>query len=48
MPETASKLVIRQAQGLENVSKVKFTSKIDTGYVPTLANEIASDCSLPV
>lgn len=35
MPETAPKYVIRQAQGLENVSKEKFTSKIDTGYVPT-------------
>lgn len=35
MPETAPNPVIRQAQGLENVSKVKFTSKIDMGYVPT-------------
>lgn len=35
MPETASEPVIRQVQGLENVSKVKFNSKIDRGYVPT-------------
>lgn len=35
MTETAPKSVIRQAQGLENVSKVKFTSKIDTSYVHT-------------
>lgn len=34
MPETAPKTVIRQAQGLETVSKVKFTSKGDVNYVP--------------
>lgn len=35
MPETAPKTVIRQAQGLEIFSKVKFTSKGDVNYVPT-------------
>lgn len=35
MPETAPKAVIRQAQGLENISKVKFTSRGDVDYVPT-------------
>lgn len=35
MPETAPKPVIRQAQGLENISKVKFTPRGDVDYVPT-------------
>jgi len=34
MPETATKTVIRQAQGLENDSKGNFTSKGDVSYVP--------------
>lgn len=35
MSETVPKTVIRQAQGLENVSKVKFTSKGGVDYVLT-------------
>lgn len=35
MHETTPNTVIRQAQVVENISKVKFTSSGDVDYLPT-------------